>query len=250
MIKTFLEKIKEITGENNEIVESTGLAINDRISSPFYGYFIISWLILNWKIPYSAFFIDQDIIFGIKNINRLDYISEMIPNLFSWVYLKSFIILPFLLTLFFFYIFPYVSRVFYTKDLKNKQRLELIKISLTKEKNEKETSLLKQEEEKVKVKKRIEKDSPEILWRKEFEEFQKTTIFSKFDKIIESFYQHSGSISWSVWDNGFTRDDGIEQDILVFADVNNLINLGGNKLTLTDKGKFFVRLYNDKFINK
>lgn len=44
----------------------------DRISSPFYGTLIISWLIWNWKIPYVTFFVSEKYI----GYSKIDFITN------------------------------------------------------------------------------------------------------------------------------------------------------------------------------
>jgi hypothetical protein len=55
----------------DEIKKSINSIFSDRISSPFYGTLIVSWLIWNWKIVYLTFFIDQDQIAG----NKIEFIQ-------------------------------------------------------------------------------------------------------------------------------------------------------------------------------
>jgi hypothetical protein len=65
---------------------------NERISSPFYGSLIVSWLLWNWEIPYVTFFVDQDKLGTIQNTvngvastvyltNKIDYIFANCNNI-------------------------------------------------------------------------------------------------------------------------------------------------------------------------
>lgn len=54
----------------DEIKKSANSIFNERISSPFWGTLICSWLIWNWRIVYVTFIINQDKIPGTK----IDYI--------------------------------------------------------------------------------------------------------------------------------------------------------------------------------
>jgi hypothetical protein len=54
----------------DDLKQSITSTFTDRIQSPLYGTFIISWLIWNWKIFYLSFFISEKRIDG----NKLDYI--------------------------------------------------------------------------------------------------------------------------------------------------------------------------------
>lgn len=56
----------------SELKKSTQAILNERIISPFWGSFIFSWLIWNWKIPYLTLFVSQDKVDG----NKIDYITE------------------------------------------------------------------------------------------------------------------------------------------------------------------------------
>ncbi len=44
--------------------------INERLESPFYGAFVISWLLWNWKIPYVTLFVSSEKL----NIDKVQYI--------------------------------------------------------------------------------------------------------------------------------------------------------------------------------
>ena len=54
----------------DEAWSSVKTVLNERISSPLYGAFIISWVLWNWKILYVTFFISEAKINGTK----IDYI--------------------------------------------------------------------------------------------------------------------------------------------------------------------------------
>ncbi len=101
-------------------------------------------------------------------------------------------------------------------------------------------SLLKTREENINkeilIKEEIKKTDPEIDWKKDFNEFSKLPLFSSFQNIIDSIYTHSGYISYS--------DFRMPKDILVYSDVNNLIEkISSNRISLTKKGKFFIKKF-------
>ena len=56
-----------------EFYKSIKAILYERISSPFYGTMIISWLIWNWKIPYVTFFVNTSDI-------KMDKIAYIIQN--------------------------------------------------------------------------------------------------------------------------------------------------------------------------
>lgn len=64
----------------DEIKKSINSILYERVSSPLFGTFIISWLIWNWRICYLTFFVDSDKIelnkidYIIKNFNQVEYL--------------------------------------------------------------------------------------------------------------------------------------------------------------------------------
>jgi hypothetical protein len=70
-----------------EIGKSFRKIFQDRLTSPLYGSFILSWLIWNWKIIYLTIFISQDLL---KPQTKIDYI---LSNYVNWLNLTLY---PFL----------------------------------------------------------------------------------------------------------------------------------------------------------
>lgn len=60
-----------------DIKKSINSVFEERLTSPLYGSFIISWLIWNWKIVYLTIFVSQD---SIAPINKIDYILSNYKN--------------------------------------------------------------------------------------------------------------------------------------------------------------------------
>jgi len=84
---------------SNDIKNSINKILNERITSPFYGTFILTWLIWNWRILYLTFFISEDKI-------KVDKISYIIAN-FSEI--KYLILFPLITTIILISIFPLVT---------------------------------------------------------------------------------------------------------------------------------------------
>ncbi|TMU57119.1 hypothetical protein [Flagellimonas algicola] len=63
-----------------EIKKSINSILYERVSSPLFGTFIVSWLIWNWRIVYLTFFVDSDKIelnkvdFILKNYNQVEFL--------------------------------------------------------------------------------------------------------------------------------------------------------------------------------
>lgn len=81
--------------------------LTQRLTSPFYGTLIISWLIWNWKIIYLTFFVSQDAIKGTK----IDYILE------NYSEIEHVIWFPILSTIILLVIFPLITNGSYWLDL-------------------------------------------------------------------------------------------------------------------------------------
>lgn len=247
MWKEISSKLRDFLGDTHEVSESIREALEERLTSPFYGYFLISWLIINWDYVYAAFFIDGELIYEEKNLLKNDYMLQLIlPAQYEWLYWWNFLILPFLVTLAAFWFMPYVTRFFFRKHIKNKIRNEQIRAQELEAEIKAETKVLEAEVEQAKVREEAEKTSPELLWRKEFEDFKKTTLYSNFEQLIEHFYQHDGSISFMPPFG--TSNQVIDKNMLVFADVQGLIKISGNNFTFTEKGKAFVRFYTNEHV--
>lgn len=94
----------------DEIKKSINLIFAERVSSPFYGTLVVSWLIWNWKIIYLTIFVDQDKITG----NKIDFILNNYNNVWHFVFfplISTFILLT---------LVPFITNAAYWSDLKFK----------------------------------------------------------------------------------------------------------------------------------
>lgn len=243
MLEKAIEGIKEFLGEGSEFIQSTHDALQERITSPFYGYFLVSWLIFNWRLVYVAFLIDQETLFEKTGMLRIEYLNSLLPKIFSLELIMQFFILPFLLTILFFWVFPYVTRIFYKKSLLNQQRLSIIAINVSRQEkaeetklSQEETNLLMQENRRAQEENKIRTTSPEVLWEREFRNFRKTNMYDQFTQIYRLIYQYSGNLN-SI---------PVPTNILAYAHANGLIKYNETnvrRIELTEKGTFFVKLY-------
>lgn len=78
-----------------------------RISSPFYGTLIVSWLLWNWKITYLTFFVSEKII----KLNKIDYISTNYNNF------NHLVLFPFLSTIVILTLIPFLTNAAFWLDL-------------------------------------------------------------------------------------------------------------------------------------
>lgn len=234
-------------GTDHEVTESVKEAVSERLYSPFYGYLLISWLIINWDYIYRALFVDGEQILEKTGLLKDEYLLQVVlPNhLWSFEYWINFLILPMLLTTLAFWVMPYLIGIFYKKHIDNRVYYENIKNKALAKKVQQETAVLEAEQKKGAAIEKIKKTSPEVLWRSEFEEFKKNKeLYPKFQTMIDNFYKYNGYKTYQ-WGNDPWNSSDVDDSMIVYADVNNLIELNGNSFNFTPKGKLFVKLYID-----
>ncbi|KKT74217.1 MAG: hypothetical protein UW71_C0031G0002 [Parcubacteria group bacterium GW2011_GWB1_44_7] len=117
----------------NEILGSIHEAIKERFFSPFYGTFIISWLIFHWKFVYTAFFVSEEKIWESAGLLKNDYLSETFFDFSSLHFYISWI-LPFVLTYLIIWRFPkWISIPAFREDLDNITKKQKMLITAEKE---------------------------------------------------------------------------------------------------------------------
>ena len=240
-------------GNKGEISASIDETIKEKTKSPFYGSFILSWIIINWKLLYILIFISSDKIFEKANLLKNEYITNLLPPIKSWEHWLNFAIYPFLLSIFIFWVLPFITREFYKKSIRNSIRLEKIRLDETTEKTEqvtklveKETALIAQEVEQSKQKKRAKAEDPEILWEREFKDFQKNVVYSRLGEIVNVLYDNGGRTIKYI---NNTRIRQVNANTLAVLDTKGLIKIieedidEPEKIELTEKGRFFLDRY-------
>ncbi len=141
ILKDTWENIKSVLGASNEFLDSAEIALNERITSPFYGYFVVAWLLFNWRLLYDAFFVDQEILYKKTGLLRSEYLNSLFPNPLSVEFVAHSLVFPLLLTILFFWIFPYGTRIFYRKSIKNQIELKIIELQETQKEKREEKNL-------------------------------------------------------------------------------------------------------------
>lgn len=239
---------------------------NEKTSSPLYFTYIGFFVAWNWKF-FQIIFLENENLFLAP---RIEYIksklffstnfSLIIPAwlhiLVDWLLNTAWHILPPAL-------FTYLAIVYLPKlhkwalDKYLESRFERKRMFATK-KFEDDKWLLDQEkihsrtrkdfasikEQQLEVEKRIQKTmTDEERWELEYQEFEKIPTFFKFKQIIETIYKH----------NGYVEDSSVrhvEAGVLAVADARGLVSyVDGrrNDIELTKKGKFFAKMYLEKY---
>ena len=58
----------------DEAKKSLEKNLGEKLVSPFWGAFIASWLVWNWRVWYVTFFVDSDLLMQSKSVLKIDYL--------------------------------------------------------------------------------------------------------------------------------------------------------------------------------
>ena len=105
----------------DEINKSIKAILYERVSSPLAGSFIISWIIINWKIVLAIFS-------SLPVKLKIDFIQTLNPTVFH--YLIYGLITPFISSLLFILIYPKITKKIYHYWHKEKVELQNEKLKL------------------------------------------------------------------------------------------------------------------------
>jgi hypothetical protein len=107
----------------DEILSGVRQSLSDRLSSPFWGSFLISWSIINYEV-YLILFSDNSVTTTIALMDSLIFTD-------AWTFALNALVGPLLASLAYIYLYPYPARWFYEHTLKQqlaqnkvKQRIE------------------------------------------------------------------------------------------------------------------------------
>ncbi|MDB5286188.1 MAG: hypothetical protein JWR05_1137 [Mucilaginibacter sp.] len=252
----------------SELKKSVNYIIYERTTSPFWGAFIFSWLICNWKIVFIIFVINEDKLF----LNKIEYISN---NFIDW---KPIVLYPFISTVILITIFPLLSNgaywmtIIYAKwrldkrnEVEKKQLLTIeqsiaIRLSNTQlqesysrlvSDKEAEITALKLENDELNKQlsepgqvlvDRIAQNSHKAEiedWNKEYDTFKRSTLFKDFQYIL-----------YDVNSNKAISSYGTPPASIVYFQSLGLIKKSESRTSheLTEKGLHFSKIYNkDKY---
>jgi hypothetical protein len=105
-----------------ETLKNLFTPVNDRVKSPFYSTFIVSWILVNWKIFFVLF--SDDKIF--EGYNKLNYLKLQI----SINHIDTLLLIPILFTTLYIYFLPQIDIIIFryvttnqAKKLEDKYRI-------------------------------------------------------------------------------------------------------------------------------
>lgn len=111
-----------------ETIESVKKELKERVSSPFYGKLILSWVLWNWEIPYVTFFVKED---NLVEKNKLEFIAEYlkISSFFDFV---DIFFTPLIIAIILIWGFPYITHEAF-KVNERFRKMKALKIKKTNE---------------------------------------------------------------------------------------------------------------------
>lgn len=122
-----MEKIIEtITDGYKDLSE----IVRERVFSPMYFYFIIAWVITNWKFAYALIFLTPEFIYSSQKTDKITFLSGFysmelwLPFIHS---VSQLLLIPAISTFVIVWWFSHASEKFYEKTEKHKQNKRAIK---------------------------------------------------------------------------------------------------------------------------
>ncbi|HAS00115.1 MAG: hypothetical protein US57_C0001G0061 [Candidatus Moranbacteria bacterium GW2011_GWC2_37_73] len=233
----------------DEAKKSLEKNLGEKLVSPFWGAFIASWLVWNWRVWYVTFFVDSDLLMQSKSVLKIDYLLTFYPVSHLWSIAYS-LFTPFLFSYLVVFWLPKITKKYYLKSLEYEYDIKTVKLKkeedflkLEGKKFQAEEIKLEAEEKVLKketaVKKIKSEKSQEEAWDDEYEIFKGSNYFNSFDSIRQTYYEG----------NRWASD--IPLGIKVYCDTHELIEIvpnssGSEKFNLTEKGKYFMKKYSEK----
>lgn len=103
-----------------EYFQGLSSPLSERAKSPLIGSFIVSWMVINWRLIYATAFLSND---TLKPLHKLDYVLSQINICNSVLY-------PLLSACIYIFIFPYINfGIFQFTEKRKRERIdEKIKI--------------------------------------------------------------------------------------------------------------------------
>ncbi len=244
--------LEEIS-KNNEIIGSFRDCLKNRVTSPIYGIFLISWAVFHWELIYTAFFVSEQKIWeATGGMLKNEYLKQSFFD-FSNPSFYIFWVLPFVVTWLVIWKFPkWLSIPAFKKD--QESGLEKKKIKLTLEKElEKVTKELEKEglerlkitKEKKQKEKEIEETDPTVIWQREFDQFvlnQKN--IEAVTTANKAIYETEGKFTGNRTNVSSGYNTYLFPDSLSRLDTLGLIKIAPDKrnvMEFTEKGKYFIR---------
>ncbi len=228
-----------------DILNSVAKWFKERTTSPLYGTFILSVILWNWKFFYILFWQSEEKL----NIPRIEYVqNHILYNATYFGHIVYFLILPALSTYFIVWWLSYLSNWAHKKHVEfyYDKRLSIDEARLNYEQKEKNNlnKLSNVIKEQARAKVTINNTLTEKeKWRNEMINFvlRDNKYQLAIDKAKKAVYQTEGR---------FTGNRQEETEYVTYIDIDSLakldalelIDIQNNKMSFSEKGKYFQLL--------
>lgn len=217
--------------------------------------YTVFWAIYHWQGIYATIFTSQDYIMEKYGMLKNEYVAHYFFGI-NQEYVGNWIlglVIPAVLAILYVTVLPFLINLVYRVEIKHKVDRKIIKIREERRLSVEERKNMEVESKNADAqielgKKRAEAElaNPETVWEKEYRDFlgeDASSAFAVLDELKTMIYSHSGYTR-----NGYGTSY-ISEDSLMECDTNGLIEFNSkanNNVTLTKKGKYFLRQFSKK----
>ena len=230
-----------------------------KAKTKIYTTFLGWLLILHIDLIFLAIFTDQSVLFEKTNQLKGEYIVSYLTQLGIWsvVIELSRIVLAVLISYLMIWIIPkLINEKSYKQELAIEYKLREMKVIQEEKLNSRESKAVEEQLQNIESEKevvieraKLDKNPIYIEWDSEFDEFMKLRNGKQaLAQISNTIYSESGNLyNFRDGNNMYVEASGVISDDLALADTNGLVNISskGDKLSLTDKGKYFIKKLNE-----
>lgn len=234
--------------------------VRKRATSTILVSYTVFWVIFHWQGIYVTIFVDQDIIYKQHGLLKNEYVNKYFFG-FDWSDFLTIHNLEILLgwaipaALAYFYVWwlpKFVINPAYKKEVNYKEQRKIEKIRSDKRIQDEEKKLIEKqtaaEEARIELankKAETSKKDPTTAWRDQYnrEFIINSKNVSSLDSLLDRVYKHGGRIENRNFSgeriSGMSPDELLRVDMLGLATIED----DNKSVRLTDKGKYFTKLY-------
>lgn len=117
--------ISKITDTTTDAIKKASEIIHERLFSPMYFYFLIAWIITNWKFVYVFLFVEEETILRTQWMLKVDYLARM----YQWDFSSCLhlVVIPAVSSFIFVWWLSVLSTKFYEKHEENQAEKRTVK---------------------------------------------------------------------------------------------------------------------------
>lgn len=233
------------------MVEVLKSYLRDKTKSSLVLYYAVFWMSYHWQAVCALLFVDESVIYKKFGMLKNEYIYKYffdfngLPN--NWLHIAWIIlgyIIPFVLAILAIWVLPLITNKAYRKELEDRINRRVFKAEAearledAKRRGiEEQAKTVEAEGDLAKKQASLSRDNPEIQWKKEFERLSlDIDVGAFFERVKKCVYEHGGLIRTVNGSRYMNADD------LQVLDIYGLAVSNRQAISLTDKGKFFMRL--------